>query len=76
MYCCEFRSAKLTFLWLSDKESICQCRRPGFNPWMGKIPWRSKWQPTLVFLPGKSHGYSRLWATVQRVARSWTHLSD
>ena len=27
-----------------------------FNPWIGKIPWRRKWQPTLVLLPGKSHG--------------------
>ena len=33
-----------------------QCRRCGFNSWMGKILWRRKWQPTLVFLPGKSHG--------------------
>ena len=32
--------------WLSGKESICQCRRLGFNPWVGKIPWRRKWQPT------------------------------
>ena len=31
-------------------------QRSGFNPWVGKIPWRRKWQPTLVFLPGKSHG--------------------
>ena len=30
-------------------------RRPGFNPWTGKIPWRRTGQPTLVFLPGKSH---------------------
>ena len=36
---------------------IClQCRRPRFDPWFGKIPWRRKWQPTPVFLPGKSHG--------------------
>ena len=28
----------------------------GFNPWVGKIPWRRKWRPTPVFLPGKSHG--------------------
>ena len=28
----------------------------GFDPQVGKIPWRSKWQPTAVFLPGKSHG--------------------
>ena len=27
-----------------------------FSPWVGKIPWRRAWQPTLVFLPGKSHG--------------------
>ena len=32
-----------------------QCRRPGFNPWFGKIPWRRAWQPTPVFMPGKSH---------------------
>ena len=31
-------------------------RRPGFNPWVGKIPWKRKWQPTRVFLPGKFHG--------------------
>ena len=29
---------------------------PGFDPWVGKIPWRRKWQPTPVFLPGESHG--------------------
>ena len=34
--------------------------RPGFNPWVGKIPWRRKWQPTPVFLPGESHGRRRL----------------
>ena len=41
---------------LSGKESTCQSRRPGFDPWVGKVPWRRKWQPTPVFLPGKSHG--------------------
>ena len=30
--------------------------RPGFDPWVGKIPWRRKWQPTPVFLPGEFHG--------------------
>ena len=39
-----------------SKESTCQYRRPRFNPWVGKIPWRGKWQPAPVFLPGKSHG--------------------
>ena len=32
-----------------------QCGKPRFNPWVGQIPWRRKWKPTLVFLPGKSH---------------------
>ena len=31
-----------------------------FHPWVGKIPWRRKWQPTPVFLPGESHRQSRL----------------
>ena len=42
----------------SGKEPPCQCRRHrrhGFNPWVEKIPWRRKWQPTPVFLPGESH---------------------
>ena len=30
------------------------------DPWVGKIPWRRKWQPTLVFLPGESHGWRNL----------------
>ena len=34
--------------------------RRGFNPWVGKIPWRRKWQPTPVFLPGRSHGQRSL----------------
>ena len=42
--------------WLSGKESPCQCRRLRFDPWIGKIPWRRKWLPTLVFLPGEAHG--------------------
>ena len=35
-------------------------RRRGFNPWVRKIPWRRKWQPTPVFLPGESHGQRSL----------------
>jgi len=41
----------------SDGKSIClQCGRPGLDPWVGKIPWRRKWQPTPGLLPVKSHG--------------------
>jgi len=41
----------------SGKEPTCQCRRwkrPGLDPWVGKIPWRRAQQPTPVFLPGES----------------------
>ena len=34
--------------------------RHGFDPWVGKIPWRRAWQPTPVFLPGESHGQRKL----------------
>ena len=57
--------------WLSAKASACRCRRPGFDPWIGKIPWRRTWQPTPVFLPGESHGQrGAWWATVHGVAKS------
>ena len=46
--------------WLSGKDSACQCRRHGFSPWVWKISWSKKWQPALVFLPGKSHGQRSL----------------
>ena len=47
----------------SDKESACQCRRHKryrFEPWVRKIPWRRKWQPTPVFLPVEFHGQRSL----------------
>ena len=47
----------------SGKEPVCQCRRcrrPRFDPWVRKIAWRRKWQPTSGFLPGKSHGQRSL----------------
>ena len=38
-------------------QSVClQCGRPGFDSWVRKFPWRRKWQPTPVFLPGESQG--------------------
>ena len=48
-----------------------ECRRPGFYPWVGKIPWRRKWQPTPLFLPGEFHGQT----TIHGVAKSWKRLS-
>ena len=45
------------------KVSVYNVGDPGSIP--GKIPWRRKWQPTPVFLPGKSHGQRSLEATVR-----------
>ena len=48
---------------MSGKEPACQCqrwKRWEFDPWVRKIPWRRKWQPTLVLLPGESHGQRSL----------------
>ena len=58
----------ITGLWASQvalvvKEPACQCgrhKRLRFDSWVGKIPWRWKWQPTLVFLPGEWHGQRSL----------------
>ena len=52
---------------VGDEELPCQCRklkRRGFNPWVRKIPWRKKWQPTPVFLPKNPHEWRSLWASL------------
>ena len=46
--------------WLSCKKICLPSRRCSFDTWIGEIPWRRKWQPTTVFLPGESHGQRRL----------------
>ena len=58
-------------LWLSWSRIHLQCGRPGFNPRVGKIPWRRERLPTPVFWPGEFHGLYSPW-----VAKSWTQLSD
>ena len=63
------------FWWLSGKESTCQCRRHGFNSWVGKMLWRRKWEPSPEVLPGGSHGQRILVGyIVHGVANSWTGL--
>ena len=64
--------------WSSGKESACQyrrCKRQKLNPWVEKIPWSSKWQPTPVFLSGKFH-VQRLVGYSQWSQKSQTGLSD
>ena len=46
--------------WLRGYSICLQCGGPGFDPWVRKIPWRRKWQPTPVVLPGESHGQRSL----------------
>ena len=62
--------------WLHGKESTYQCKRRGFHPWVWKMPWRRKGQPTPVFLPGKSHvDRGALWAIVMGLQRVGHNLA-
>ena len=46
--------------WFRQKRTCLQCRRPGFDPWVRKIPWRREWLPTPVLLHGEFHGQRSL----------------
>ena len=48
-------------MWLSWWRICLQCGRSGFNPWVGKIPWRREQLPTPVFRPGEFHGLYSPW---------------
>ena len=64
--------------WFSGKECSCQCRRRErleFSPWVRKIHWRRKWQPTPALLPGKFMDRGAWRAIVHAVAKSRTGLS-
>ena len=52
---CLYRCYKSSLVAWSVK-NLPAMQETRFDPWVGKIPWRRKWQPTLVFLSGKSHG--------------------
>ena len=73
-------SALLSLVWglpcsSAGKETSCnagvhlQCRKPGLDSWVGKIPWRRKWQPSPVFLPGNPTDRRAWQPTVHGVAR-------
>ena len=58
-----FLRIPLTLVWAHPRLVVKKClpsRRLRFNPWVRKVPWRRKWQPTPVFLPGRSHGQKSL----------------
>ena len=54
--------------WLKQWRVHLQCRRPGFDPWVRKIPWRRERLLTPVFLPGEFHGQ---FMESQRVRHNW-----
>ena len=74
-WCCKWQDFLLVHVWIQfhllrlpwwlRQWRIClQCGRPGFSPWVGKIPWGGEWQPTPVFLPGEFHGQnSQTWVS-------------
>ena len=65
--------------WLRQERIFLQCRRPGFDLWVRKIHSRREWQPTPVFLPGKSQGQRNLvshspWGHKESDATEWLTL--
>jgi len=67
--------------WFSGKESACQCSSHRVDPWVGKIPWKMKWQPIPVVLPGKSCGQISLagyspWGLTEHTLTFGNDLSD
>ena len=62
--------------WLSGKEPPCQCRRRRLDPWVRKIPWRRKYQPTPVFLLEIPTDGGAWRAAYRGVAKSQTPLGQ
>ena len=65
--------------WLSWYRIRLQCGRPGFEPWVGKIPWRRERLPTPVFWPGEFHGQYSPWGhkwsdTTEQLSLHFTSL--
>ena len=61
------------------KESTCNARRPWFNSWVGKIPWKRERLPTPVFWPGEFHGLYSPWSckeshTTERLSLYFTQV--
>ena len=82
--CVEFLCAFQTLTFNVPGDSVVKnppanagaIRDTRFDPWVRKIPWRRKWQPTPVFLPGELHGRRSTEATICGVAKNQTWLSN
>ena len=57
-------------------KNLLSVEETGFNPWVGKIPWRREWQPAPVFLPREFHGQRSLVSYSPGSLKSQTQLSD
>ena len=79
LWCSAFFMVKISYpymtagktMWLSWWRIRLQCRRPGFNPWVGKIPWRRERLPTPIFWPGKLHGLYSPWGPKELDMTEW-----
>ena len=58
----------LLLLVVKNSPASAEDTEHGFNPWVRMVPWRREWQPSPVFLPGKSHGQRSLWGYIE-----WNH---
>ena len=72
MWCQGFPSGSA----VNNLPAMPETQRCRFNPWVGKIPWRRKWQPPPVFLPGKSHRPRSLFGYGPQGCKSQIQLSD
>ena len=62
--------ASLGLSWcLSGNETACQCRNWGFDPWVGKIPWKKQWLPTPVFFLRSPMDRGAWWVTLHGVTK-------
>ena len=52
-----------------------QCGRPGFDPWVGKIPWRRERLPTPILWPGEFHGLYSPWGCKESDTTEWLSFS-
>ena len=76
-YPLQYSWASLVALLVKNPPAMQEtCRRPRFDRWAGKIPWRRAKLPTAVFWPGESHGQRSLAGCSHGVAKSRTRLSD
>ena len=67
---CDIKDSVVSGWFEGNQERIClKCRRPGFHPWVRKIPWKREQLPTPVSLPGELHGQGAWQDTVHGIAK-------